>query len=312
MRALLINSFPVELDPTLLDLPYLDCDDWTRSSEILRTRRPTNTSYRYSLDRPAGSTVRLIFLSGQTIDDPTKTFDVRDLPYLGTRLIEQSLAKHLRDRGLEVKKARFEYTALQRREIFSNVIQLHSGISYQARRPFAENPYHYVLTVQWVSRAAFTDSLENESLCNISQGLGVLFTPTAAPLPELGEYVDRYLGRIKEVNAPQATVSCKDGIPRSIPLSNLTLEASTEAIRRYELRTGSNQRRSQVVRKLLQLSQVLTPTGRRNTSVLRDRLGAIQRFLGSRSREDLILPLDSFQPGHVRVSLSPMKVEVSA
>lgn len=311
MRALLINSFPAELTPTIVDLPYLDCSDWAASSEMLQSKYAGGNTYRYLIHPPAETTVRLIFLSGVAPDEPIASFDLQDLPYLGVRLIEQALARHLSERGLDVKQSRFEYTALRKREIFNDVIQLHSGISYKARRPFAANPYGYVLSVQWISRATFTESLDNESLCNISQGLGTLYTPKKAPEAVLQEYTDRYVGRIKEVQSDQAIVSCKDGILRSIPLSDLTLEASTEAIRRFELRTGSNQQRSRVVRQLLQLSQVLTPSGRRNTAVLRDRLSAIQRFLGFRSREDLFLPLDSYQAGHVRVNLSPLQVEVS-
>ena len=124
----------------------------------------------------------------------------------------------------------------------SNLIHLYSGISYQARRPFASQKYAFTISAQWVARSVFADSLANPRLRSISPEMAVLYTPKARPIPELEDFHSQYLGHVKQIgHATDAVVDCRDGETRSIPLSDLTLEASPEAIRRYERENGTTQ-----------------------------------------------------------------------
>jgi hypothetical protein len=142
-------------------------------------------------------------------------------------------------------------------------------------------------------------------------GLAVLYTPNAEAPPELKEYVNHFLGHVKELDGEDAAVvGCRDYAQRSIRLADLTLEASPEAIRRYEMRTGSQQGRVGIWRTLQQLSKVLTKEGRRNPQVLRQRLDAIRSVLGGNAKEQIVLPLVGYASGTVTIGLSPLRVEV--
>jgi hypothetical protein len=240
--------------------------------------------------------------------------DVGVFPFLGARLIEQTLYRYFASQGMMVRRTLFESLALTRVEgSASSLIHLYSGISYHGRRPFASNKYSFTVSVQWVARAVFADSLANSSLRSISIGLAVLYMPKAPPIEGLEEFQNGYLGHVKQINHPtEAVVDCRDGETRPIPLTDLILEASPEAIRRYEQEYGSIERPMKIWHKVQQLSKVYTKQGRRNPLVLRDRLDAIRSLLGGRSREQLVLPLQGYASGTISVGLAPLRVELPA
>ena len=320
MSNFVLNSFPAIVTPNRMLLPYVECPSWEHSTDLRRLQYKQYRTYRYKLKSQDDATgkrgpVRLVLLSGPDDDGtrPTAEFDLAEFPNLGANLIEHTLSCHLESRGFAIKRTRFEWLALQRSEASGQLIHLHSGISFQARRPFAEKAYAFTLSAQWVARAMFADSLQNKTLRELAPGLAVLYTPKGKPLADLQDYESHYLGRVKEIVPPaEAIVGCRDNAVRRVPLGDLTLEASPEAIRRYEQKTGSSHQPMRVWRRLQQLSQVLTPEGRRNTGVLRNRLEAIRNLLGGASKEQLILPLDCYQNGSVSIGLTPVSVEFSA
>jgi hypothetical protein len=322
MGDLILNSFPVEITPHTLSLPYVEYDDWDASTYGRDHDFSRYTTYRYDRTRISeaviqpGKRIRLLLLSGPSLSggELFHDVDVGIFPALGSHLIEQSLSRYLASQGMKVDKTSFENFALARVEVSSNnLIHLYSGISYQARRPFALKPYSFVISAQWVARAVFSASLANPSLASISQGLGVLYTPRNRPAENLDDFQNHYLGHVKQVGKfNDVVVVCRDGEIRSIPLADLTLEASPEAIRRCELENGGGQQSMRVWRKIQQLSKVLTSEGRRNTLVLRDRLEAIRGVLGGHSREQLVMPLHSYATGAVCLGLAPIRAEIPA
>jgi len=322
MGDLILNSFPVEIIPYHLRLPFVEYDSWEASTAGRRREYSQFRTYRYErkLKREGGARdqqrIRLVLLSGPIPAPETEVadLDLGELPNLGANLIEYSLARHLESQGMISQRSSFEKLALRRVESSpGKLIHLFSGISFRARRPFRSEPYAFTVSVQWVARALFADRLTNTTLRDLSQGLGVLYTPQGKPSVELQQFENRFIGHVKELALPgSAVIICRDNVLRPIPLADVTLEASPEAIRRYEQNTGSQQEPLRIWRKLQQLSKVLTSQGRRNSSVLRDRLDAIRGVLGGYSKEQLVLPLDSYAAGTVSIGLAPLRVEVPA
>src|ERR1700721_2474172 len=317
MSDLILNSFPVEVTPSTLTLPFAEFDDWQTSTLGRNRDYRQYSTYRYDRtlvpdDRRSGKRIRLFLLSGPTpaLSAGVHEIDLGGFPTLGARLIEQSVSRYLVSQGMTLRKSSFQNVALRRTEgSASDLIHVYVGISYQARRPFASERNAFTLSAQWEARAIFADSLANPSLKSISIGLAVLYAPRTPPPKELQEFQNHYLGHIKQIAHPtEAVVDCRDGQTRSVPFVDLTLEASPEAIRRYEQENGSAQQAMWTWRKIQQLSRVLTKEGRRNPLVLRDRLEAIRTVLGGQSREQLILQLHSYANGTVTIGLAPIRL----
>jgi hypothetical protein len=319
MSSLILNSFTVQISPVKLSLPYVEFTDWESSTTARNRDYGPYRTYRYErslnhdgLAEPV--TIRLVLLSGPPVSSENQTdeFDLSSLPKLGAILIENSLSDHLESQGMTIKRNSFERLALRSVDSQSaQLVHLYSGISFQARRPFKAEPYSFILSIQWVASAVFSDTLANQVLRGIARGLAVLYSPKKGPLAELVQFENAFLGHVKDLSSSShAEVLCRDNVRRAIPLDDLTLEASPEALRRYELATGTEQQRFRVWRRLQQISKVLTPEGRRNTSVLRDRLEAIRGVLGGHSREQLVLSLGAYAEGTVSIGLAPIRVEL--
>ena len=323
MGKLILNCFPVEVSPPTLALPYVEYSTWEASTAGRKKDYPGFKTYRYKHlvpaegGAPTSYVIRLLLLSGTRppANMQCETCDIGKLPGLANTLIEQSLARHLKSCSMTIRRGAFETLALHRREdISSPLIHLYSGISFRARRPHQAEPYRFALTVQWEAVAHFAETLSNKHLRKISDGLAVLYTPQNKPLSELDPFQNRFVGRVKDIISPrEAVVSCKDNVLRTIALPDLTLEASSEAIRRFEQQRGIKQRPSSIWSQVQQLSKVLTKENRRNASVLSDRLDAIRAILGGTSREQLVLALhSSYAEGKVSIGLSPQSVELAS
>lgn len=103
MGHLILNSFPVEITPTTLILPFAEYDDWKASTIGRMQDYSEYSTYRYERsrvgetdDRP-GKRVRLLLLSGPLplADHQTHRVDLSVLPALGSHLIQRSLARYL-------------------------------------------------------------------------------------------------------------------------------------------------------------------------------------------------------------------------
>ena len=168
--------------------------------------------------------------------------------------------------------------------------------------------------MQWEVKTTFKAKQDEPKLkATALLGLPVLYQPSSQEGidDEMKPFVNRYLGHVKEIQ-PQgrAIVDCKDHIQRHIPLIDLFLEASPLVIREYEKRSGLRSSSRSIWHKLQELNFVLSEQGRRNASVLKDRLQAVRLFLGGGSKEQLIVPAACFQEGSVIVGLSPERMEV--
>ncbi|HTV59438.1 MAG TPA: hypothetical protein VMJ93_11265 [Verrucomicrobiae bacterium] len=314
--ALYLNSFPVDVTPTEASLPYLDYPDWQSSTSAKKTKFNQFAAWRYEMsqeERGDGQNmIRMVLLKGPQVSAEISrgTFDLGRFWRIGCLFIEDAVSAQFAKLGFAVEHSKFERFVLRP---YSGTpddrIELATGLSFSARRPFREDRYRFALSFQWVVRAMFRDSLTNDSLARIALGMPVIYKPAGASPPELLEFTNRYIGRVRSIDpaSASAVVMCKDDEPRTLPLGNLRLESSPAVIRLYEqavrLRTGP----SQILRTVQQLKMSFTKDNRRNVSALRDRLDKIRAVLqqAGSSRDQLILPLASFQTGSVSIGLNP-------
>lgn len=317
MSNLILNSFPVEVHPSKLLLPFLEFESWEASTSERDKSYSKFRTHRYAQPEvSAQRRIRLVLLSGPAPPPQIQSaeIDTGDVPKLAAILIENSLSNHLESRGMIIKRGKFERLALRRVEASTGqLVHVYSGISFRARRPFRSQPNAFTLSAQWVARAVFSETLANTTIQRLAPGLGVLYTPKGRSKEELLQFQNQYVGHVRQITPPNhAEITCRDNVRRSIPLDDLTLEASPEALRRYEQMTGSQQQPSRLWRRLQQLSKVLTNEGRRNPSVLRDRLDSIRSVLGGFSKEQLVLPLATYVEGTVSIGLAPIRVQISS
>jgi hypothetical protein len=169
------------------------------------------------------------------------------------------------------------------------------------------------VTFQWIVRASFKDSLEKDALARIAVGMPVIYRPTTRVSPELLQFRNRFLGRIRSIDQSKRTavVMCRDDSPKSVPLRDLRLEASPAVIKAYEKNTRLRSGVAPTIRSIQQLKMSLTRENRRNITALRDRLEKIRSVLMElgASSDQLVLPLTSYQSGSVSMALAPEEAE---
>jgi hypothetical protein len=319
MSTLAINYFPVEITPSTLTLPLLEYGSWEESSIRKEQEYSAYSTWRYQPDRTK-NLVRLVFLSGpQTPSAASEgVFDLGEYWRIGQLSIEDSVASSFAANDMAVERAHFDRLALRRiPDTVSDVIDLFVGVSFRAKRPFREERYSFVLVLTWEVRALFRDTLENETLRKISPGMSVIYKPEDGKSTEhLAQFQNRFLGHLHSLEKDgYASVLCKDNEIRRIPVSHLRLEASPSTVKKYEQFSRGTFGPSQFFRRVQQLNMTLTNENRRNVSVLRDRLHAIRTLLqqlAGASRDQLVIPLTSYQQGTVTIGLSPIKTEFGA
>ena len=185
-------------------------------------------------------------------------------------------------------------------------------LEFQVRRPFKEQADAFILSVQWKTAVLFRESIANGSLRRIAIGAPVIYKPQSkdSVLPALKRFRYKYLGHVKEFQSNSfAVVNCRDSQSYQVPLTDLYLEASPVVIREYENLSGARYSNQSLWHKIQELDFVLNKSGRRNPSVLKDRLQAIRQTLGG-PREEVIIPMNCFQKGSLSLNLSPLNVEV--
>lgn len=318
MAELILNSFPVEVSPTELDLPCIEYETWDASTADLNQNYADFSIYRYSYRVPEQGIaepqqrVRMLLLSGPARPS-SKTFvicNTGSLPYLTNKLIEHSLARNLEERGMTIKQRKTETLALKyldNQECDS--ISFYTGISFKSRQPHRAEKFKFTLTVQWEVGATFTRTLSDHFLRHISPNMAVLYTPHKDSNHELNNLANKNFGTVISTDHPRnALIFCRDNVQRSVPYEDLTLEASPQALRRYDIEAASKHQWYSVHRRFQQLSKVLNRDGWRNKSVFADRLWEIIRTLSGDAREQLVLPLCAFARGTVRIRLAPQRV----
>jgi hypothetical protein len=311
---LVLNCFPVEISPTTFDFVSVEYSSNTDATTGLQNQYAGFLAQRHDL---GDGKVQVILLNGpeEPQDAEFSTFDVGEFYTLGAKLIDRAIADHLIARGIRISRDKSTTKAVMKAPAFSKgLVDIFNGIEFQVKRPFNDLPYNFVLSVQWKVTVLFNDSLLNPMLRDIARGMPVLYKPdiphNEVPL-DLRPFRYRYLGHLHTLETQdKAIVNCKDGELRSVSLSSLFLEGSPAVIREYESKAGMRNPNQSIWHKIQELEFALNHSGRRNSSVLKDRLQAIRKLLGSGLKEQLVLPLSCFRAGSISLGLSPLRVEV--
>jgi hypothetical protein len=172
------------------------------------------------------------------------------------------------------------------------------------------------VTVQWEVKTEFVKSLADDHLRRMSEGLPVLlrYNPQAwQPDEKLRPFRNRYLGVVKRVVSKETIeVLCRDNGRYQLPADKLFIEAKPSTIKEYENRDAAVQAGRSVWRRIQELNHVLTSAGRRNTSVLQDRLNSIRRFLSPQGSDLLVMELPIYGGGQANLDLRPAAVQTEA
>jgi hypothetical protein len=313
--GLSLNCFPVTLLPMNYTLPYLHYESWKSSTNKLKNDFKDYSWYRLKLND--GRVRALIFNGPEQPRDLRKIdVDVATLPDFGKHIIRHSMVGHFKARGFVIsrKDKGYDTTVLRTSPDFSeDLIDIYCGVSFQIRRPFVEFPDNFVMSVQWEVKTTFNQSISEPRLKAMAMGMPVIYrpSPNVVASEDMRPFQNRYLGRVCEISSQsEAVIDSKDHVLRRVALADLFLEASPAVIREYERQSGLRRSSRSLWYKLQELSLVLNGQGRRNTSVLKDRLQSVRAFLGGNSKEQLIIPLSCFQEGSISLGLSPLSVEV--
>jgi hypothetical protein len=311
---LVLNCFSIDISPTSFDLPFADYESHPAATEALRKTFVGFLAQRHTLE---SGRVRVVLLNGpdSTLRLESQIFDVGEYPNVGAKLISRSLSDYLASKGMRISHDKSTTKAVMTAPAFSKgLVDLFNGLEFQVRRPFEQLPYGFIISVQWSVSVLFRESLLASSLREMAIGMPVLYKPDLSydeTPKELRDFRHRYIGHIRKIeSSANALVNCKDGETRSILLSTLYLEGSPAVIREYESQSGLRRTGQSIWHKVQELEFVLNRSGRRNSSVLKDRLQAIRKLFGSGPKEQLVLPLNCFRRGSLNLSFLPSQVEM--
>lgn len=310
--ALFINWFKVDLAPGEFTLPTKDFATWEEST----TARDSDALQSFHLyrGRTGADIISIVLLQGPPVPLgwEERVYAPRTHRNVVAEIIKYSLQEHFKEGNLVVSRSKWGVTATRPVGLLANnALQLSSGVFCQVYSPDAETGMG--VSAQWEVKAEFVKSLADEDLRKICDGLPVLlrYNPDDwEPEEQLKPFRNRYLGLVKRVpSKDMVEVLCRDNVPRKIPSDKLFIEAKPSTLKEYENRTRANQRGRSVWQRIQELNHVLTSAGRRNTSVLQDRLNSIRRFLSPQGNELLVFELPIYGGGRANLDLKAATVE---
>jgi len=177
---------------------------------------PDFSTWRFELrgdeakDKP--DRFRMVFLSGKQPPPGASCieFDVGRFWRIGSLIIEEAIAAHFAQLKFVTEEGHFERLALRTvPNSPDEAIELATGVSFSARRPFRDDRYRFALSFNWEVRALFKETLANANIARIAVGMPVLYKPTNTPHPEILHFRNRYLGRVRSIeDDATATVMC--------------------------------------------------------------------------------------------------------
>lgn len=313
--ALFINWFKVDLAPAEFTLPTKDYATWEESTTA-RDSDALKPFHAYR-GRTGAEVISIVLLQGPSAPPgwEGRTYAPRSHRNVVGEIIKYSLEEHFKKGRLVVSRSNWGVTATRPVGLLANnALQLSNGVFCQVYSPDAETGMG--ISAQWEVKAEFVKSLADENLRRICEGLPVLlrYNPHDwEPEEELKPLRNHYLGVVRRVlSKDMVEVLCRDNVPRKIPADKLFIEAKPSTIKEYENRIGANQRGRSVWQRIQELNHVLTSAGRRNTSVLQDRLNSIRRFLSPQGNELLVIELPIYGGGRANLDLKAATVEMEA
>lgn len=306
--ALQVNLFPIEFSADAVSLPRRNFRDQEAASRYLESLPRAISAIRGAAEE-RGVPVFLFGLPREDFDFPSvEEIELSKNPELAKKLIDNATRDFFANRGMLVRRDFQGSIVLQPGPIIERGdVLIRQGVAVHARRPFANDPTFFVLAASWQTKAEFKESLANDILRSMAVGQSVLYRPPKSVRvdKELKKKINRHIGSVLQVHASgEAVVQCVDHSTRLLPSEHLYLEAGPSTLNEYDRRAGN--RGSSLWNELLKANFTLTSMGRRNTRVLRDRLAAVQRFLGARGETALELAVPFCDRLKVHVDLRPI------
>ena len=313
--ALFINWFKVDLLPASFTLPTKDYPTW-EDSTAARDSDALKPFHAYR-GRTGAETISIVLLSGPPApqDWEGRAFTASTHRNVVAEIIKRALEEHFKTGKLVTSRSNWGVTATRPVSLMANdAIRLSSGVSCQVYSPDAETGMG--VTVQWEVKTEFVKSLADDHLRGMCEGLPVLlrYDPQDwQPEEKLRPFRNHYLGVVKRVVSKESIeVLARDNGRYQLPADKLFIEAKPSTIKEYENRNTTGQGGGSVWRRIQELNHVLTGAGRRNTSVLQDRLSSIRRFLSPQGNDLLVMELPIYGGGQANLDLRPAAVQTEA
>jgi hypothetical protein len=307
---LVLNCLACDVLPNVVTLPSLSYPSWDAAVAEIATQYPTFSFKRHQ--RPDGS-VEVVLIDGPNRDAAELApFELAKNPLLGRRLIEETVASYLRSRGHSVTRDRGRWHAVGTSPARTlGPVDIRNGITFEALRPFRSEPLGFVLVLNWLVRPEVRVPISAAPLRRVSLGLPVVFRPNKAIPTDLERFRDSFIGHVESFADDESVrVSCRDGVARLLSAEMLFPEASPSTLQ--VVADALQQRPASVARALQEESLALTREGRRNPSILADRLASTLRRLSPEGMSLLTLPLAGFAQGTLTVSLTPLHADENA
>ena len=312
---LLLNCFPIEIAPEEFPLPIINATSWDASTIAIQQRFQ---EFRTTRARNDDGSVGIFLIDGPALpaNIGQKLVGRDQFVHVVSDVVMVSLLSYFRSRGLSVQSSQFEsiITAPSPQQVTGEV-EIRTGVSITIKLPPPDRiASSRLLIARWEVKRNFRSNLDNPSLRKIALGKSVLYWPAERPVsddPVPLTFLHRYLGHVEAITKDaQVEVFCKDGVKRRLLAKDLCLEPTTATLAEYEKTLEKTGTRS-LWHRTQELGFVLTPSGRRNTSVLRDRLDAIRKFLSPDSSPAIVLPSPTYSSLKLSLGLTPLTAEVS-
>lgn len=310
--ALFINWFKVDLSHASFMLPTQDYPTW-EDSTVARDSDALKPFHAYR-GRTGAETISIILLNGPPAPPEweSRGYTARTHRNVVAEIIKRALEEHFKLGKLATSRSNWGVTATRPVGLMANdAIRLSSGVSCQVYSPDAETGMG--VTIQWEVRTEFVKSLADDHLRKVCEGLPVklCYNPQEwQPEEKLRQFCNHYLGVVKAVvSKDMIEVLARDNGRYQLPADKLFIEAKPSAIKEYENRNATVQAGRSVWHRIQELNHVLTSAGRRNTSVLQDRLNSIRRFLSPQGNDLLVMELPIYGGGQANLDLRPTAVQ---
>lgn len=310
--ALFINWFKIDFSPASFTLPTKDYPTWEDSTAALDSDAIRRfDAYR---GRTGPENISIVLLQGPAPMEgwEARVYAAHTHRNVVTEIIKRTLEAHFKCGNLVTQKSKWGVTATRPvHALANNAIQLSCGVSCQAHFPDSETGIG--VTIQWEVRTEFVKSLADDQLRGMCENLPVLlrYNPQEwEPDEKLRPFRNHYLGVVKRVLSKDLIeVLARDNGLYQLPPDKLFIEAKPSTIKEYERRSMTNPAGGVVWRRIQELNHVLTSAGRRNTSVLQDRLNSIRKFLSPQGNDLLVMELPVYGGGQANLNLRPAAVQ---
>jgi hypothetical protein len=311
---LVINWFRVAVSPVEQQFPSRSFETADEARTMLKSSALHGITLHW-LQEPKSNAVTLVALSGvdeQKPDWPESTFSLRQYIRLATNIVEVSLAAHFRSRpGVRACRDRWGVEAVEPDDFEHPAVRLFRGITANCQ---SDQDGELGVIFNWRVRGEFQLSLGDRQIASRANDAPVeLRVETAGwSLAEnLKRYNRRYLGRVVRIRGRNADVMTRQGEQVTVPVQYLFFEGSPERIRDYETSFMTQGRGKSAWTRMQQLSFALTPQGKRNPSIFRDRLRAITDFVGV-GADFLVCDAMTYDGGQLTIDLQPRNVTAEA